>query len=145
MNRTASQALFEDQIKHLEGATLDSRKWRVFSRAFPLLDVAFEHDGRIPMRVQMHCDDWNELPPSIILATIDGDPLKPLPTGPTGIFHQGPHPKTGRPFICMAGAREYHTHDSHLADLWDNYKNRSGYDLGGILHQIWSAWMKSTP
>jgi hypothetical protein len=45
----------------------------------------------------------------------------------------------------MAGAREYHTHSSHVNDLWDNYKHRGGYDLGGILHQLWSAWLKTTP
>lgn len=145
MNRAASIALFEEQTKYLDGDLIEVRKWRIFSRTFPLLDVAFEADGRIPFRAQMNCDDWNELPPSITLLSIKGEVLTRVPTGPPGIFHQGPHPITKRPFVCMAGSREYHTHSSHISDRWENYKLRSGYDLGGILTRIWSGWLKSTP
>ena len=97
------------------------------------------------MRVRMTCDDWNGLPPIVTLLDQSGTGLRTLPTGPTGIFHQGPHPVTGRPFVCMAGTREYHTHSSHTGDLWDNYRNRGGYDLGGILTRIWNGWIKSQP
>ena len=145
MNKAASQAFFEEQTRPLQGDLLSVRRWRVFSLSFPVLDVGFETDGRRPFRVQMNCEDWNELPPSITLLSIEGTVLTALPTGPTGIFHQGPHPITNRPFVCMAGAREYHTHSSHTADVWDNYKTKSGYDLGGILTRIWSGWLKSTP
>lgn len=145
MNRAASIALFEEQTKHLDGELCEVRKWRVFSRAFPVLDVGFEADGRVPFRVQMNCEDWNELPPSITLLSIDGEVLKKVPTGSPSIFHQGPHPVTKLPFVCMAGSREYHTHSSHTSDSWENYKLRSGYDLGGILTQVWSGWLKSNP
>jgi hypothetical protein len=143
MNRAASQALFDEQVSHLDGVLLQMRKWRVFSRTFPLVDVSFEDANRTPFRVQMHCEDWNASPPSIALLAVDGTVLTALPTGPTGIFHQGPHPITGRPFVCMAGSQEYHTHSSHTADLWDNYKARAGYDVGGILTRIWNGWLKS--
>jgi len=145
MNRAASIALFEEHTRHLSGDLVEIRKWRVFSRTFPLLDVAFEAEGRRPLRVQMNCEDWNELPPSITLLAIAGEILAKAPTGPPGIFHQGPHPITNKPFVCMAGSREYHTHSSHISDSWENYKLRSGYDLGGILTRIWSGWLKSTP
>lgn len=137
-------ALFEGHTRALEGEILNSRGWRVISRAYPVLDVVFERDGRVPFRVQMHCEDWNELPPSISLLSADGAVLAQLPTG-SNVFNSSAHPVTGRPFICMAGAREYHTHSSHLNDHWDSYKMRSGYDLGGILTQIWFAWLKATP
>lgn len=145
MHKAASLALFDEEAKHLEGAVLEIRKWRIFSRTYPLLDVGFEDTSRSAFRVQMHCADWNELPPSITLLTSDGTALATLPTGPTGIFHQGPHPITRRPFVCMAGSREYHTHSSHTSDLWDNYRSRAGYDLGGILTRIWNGWLKSRP
>jgi len=145
MNKEASRALFEEQTRHLEGELLAIRNWTCFSREYPTLDVGFAGPGRQPLRVRMQCDDWNELPPAIDLLSIAGEQLKSLPSGPTGIFHQGPHNMTGRPFVCMAGTREYHTHSSHTSDLWENYKARSGYDLGGILTQIWAGWLKSTP
>jgi hypothetical protein len=143
MNRAAAHALFDEQVRHIAGDLLESRTWRVFQRAFPILDVGFEMEGRVPFRVQMSCEDWNDVPPAIALMTFDGAYLTAVPTGPTGIFHAGPHDVTKRPFICMAGSREYHTYSGHVNDLWDNYKNVSGYSLGGILEQIWSAWLKS--
>jgi len=45
----------------------------------------------------------------------------------------------------MAGVREYHTHPSHTGDVWENYKDRSGYDLGGLLTQVWRVWQQATP
>jgi hypothetical protein len=145
VNRAASKALFDEQTKFLESELVESRKWRVFSREFPVLDVAFVSAGRQPLRVQMNAEDWNEIPPVIRLLTLEGEWLTAVPTGPPAIFHAGPHPNTGKPFVCMAGAREYHTHPNHTTELWENYKTRSGYDLGGILTQIWSGWLKSTP
>lgn len=144
MNRAASEALFDEHTKHLEGEILNIRRWRIFSRAFPVLDVGFEAENRQPFRVQMNAEDWNELPPAVTLLSIDGAALTVLPSG-SNIFNQSAHPSTGRPFICMAGTREYHTHASHTSDLWENYKTRSGYDLAGILTQIWSGWLKSSP
>ena len=144
MNRAASNALFEDQTSQLSNL-IELRNWMVVERAYPFLDVRFDGPKRTAIRVRMACDDWNELPPSVTLLAPDGTALTAAPTGPTGIFHQGPHPATGRPFVCMAGTREYHTHSSHTGDLWDNYKNLGGYDLGGILTRIWNGWLKSQP
>jgi hypothetical protein len=93
----------------------------------------------------MVCDNWNELPPSVELLEADGTAMMAIPQGPTGVFNASAHPVTRKPFICMAGSREYHTHSSHTTDLWDNYKDKSGYDLGDILGQLWSAWLKSQP
>jgi hypothetical protein len=145
VNTEASQALFEEQTTQFSGELLELRKWRMVQHSCPILDVCFEQPGRTAMRVRMMCDDWNELPPSVTLLAEDGTALPAAPTGPTGIFHQGPHPLTGHLFVCMAGIREYHTHSSHTADLWENYRTRSGYDLGGILTRIWNGWLKSQP
>jgi hypothetical protein len=45
----------------------------------------------------------------------------------------------------MAGVREYHTHSSHVSDAWENYKTKSGYDLGGVITQVWRAWQQALP
>lgn len=145
MHDAASRALFEQQTENLVGLVLEERNWRVVERAFPILDVLFEAEGRQPLRVRMTCDDWNDLAPSISLLASDGTRLTKLLTGPTGVFNSSAHPITNHPFICMAGSREYHTHTSHTGDLWDNYRTQSGYDLGGILTRIWNAWRKSNP
>jgi len=145
VNRAASQELFEEQTRHLEGSILDTNGWHVFSRTYPVLDIGFKREGRVPLRLQLHCEDWNDQPPSVALLTWEGERLRTAPQGPTNVFNSSAHPNTGFPFICMAGSLEYHTHSSHTGDLWDNYKTRSGYDLGGIVHQLWLAWLNSHP
>jgi hypothetical protein len=32
-----------------------------------------------------------------------------------------------------------------VADVWDNYKSRAGYDLGGVITQVWRAWQTAKP
>jgi hypothetical protein len=93
--------------------------------------------------VQFTCPEWNELPPSIALLDRDGKYLSAIARDPGGVFNPGPHPMTGRPFICMRGALEYHTHPSHLNDPWGQLRGKSSYDLGGIVTQVWRAWRKA--
>jgi hypothetical protein len=42
----------------------------------------------------------------------------------------------------MRGSREYHTHESHISDIWDNYRGMPEFSLGGIITQLWNAWLK---
>ena len=95
-----------------------------------------------PLRLRLHCDGWNTEPPSIELLTREGENLTKVPGTSTGVFNGSPHPITGKPFICMRGSREYHSHSSHIADLWEPLRNRSEMSLAGILTQIWNAWRK---
>lgn len=142
MHEAASKAIFDSQVEKLSERLFKLRGWILHSNTYPVLDVSFQSDSRIPLRVRLVCDNWNEWPPSIQLLSIEGNTLSTIKRDPAGIFHKGPHPITRRPFICTPGSREYHTHTSHVGDLWDNYKNQSGFDLGGILTKIWRAWKK---
>jgi hypothetical protein len=108
------------------------------------VDLSFIAAGRATTRFRVHCDEWSSLPPSIIWLDEHGNLTKTIASAPGGQFQQA-HSGTGRPFVCMAGVREYHTHSSHSGDLWDNYRNRSGYDLGGIITQVWRAWLTAKP
>ena len=145
MNTTASKALFEVQTDQIAGRLLEARHWRVFTIKCPVVDIGFEIDGRTGLRLWLNFDDWNDQPPSILLLSMVGEPLATVPRDPGGVFNSSAHPATRRPFICMAGSREYHTHPSHVNDSWDNYKSRGGYDIGGILTQLWYAWQKAHP
>jgi hypothetical protein len=150
MNATACKALFDEAVGAITDRVLQARGWKVHSRDFPVLDVSFIANGRGTLRPRFQCDNWNELPPAIELLNADGDFIAALPamrTVPNGspIFNASAHPRTGRPFICMIGAREYHTHPSHTGDAWSNYAHRSEYDLGGIVTQVWQGWRKYWP
>jgi len=145
VNRQASLALFERDIRSLPSKLLEARGWSMVASEFPRLDVAFRRDGRIPMLLRLNCEDWNSRPPSMAVLAESGGPLTRFPTGGGGQFHSSAHPVTRVPFICMPGSLEYHIHPSHTVDSWDNYRDRPGYDLGGLVTQVWRAWLKVAP
>lgn len=144
VHKAAAKALFDKQAGFTP-ALLAERGWEVPLREFPVLELVFRAEGRVPLRTRFTCPDWNELPPSIALLALDGTSLGSIPRDPSGVFNPSAHPTTGRPFICMKGSLEYHTHSSHVNDSWDAIRGLSAYDLGGIVTQVWRAWQKATP
>ncbi len=144
MHPAAARVLFEEQVRTLTPELARRRGWEFHTLEFPLVDCSFHAAARTTMRLRMQCDDWNDLPPAISLHAADGAFLTALPPNPTGVFNAGGHPVTQRPFICMEGAREYHTHPSHPNDPWESVKGSSSFTLGGILTQLWHAWLKGS-
>jgi hypothetical protein len=143
MNKALSEAVFDEQTKNLaDPRLLKVRMWVINEINYPIVDITFQRPGRRPFRVRLKCDKWNSEPPPIELLSEGGSYLSRLPSG-SGVLNQGPHPTTGRPFICSPGALEYHIHSSHVTDHWENYKGKSSFDLGGIITQIWNAWRKT--
>ena len=142
MHLAASKALFEKDTRHLSPELAKRRGWEIHSIEFPIIDCSFTSQGRTTLRLRFQCDNWNDLPPSISLQAADGTLLSKLPTNLPGVFNPDPHPTTQHPFICMRGAREYHTHESHVSDSWESLKNNLNYTLGGIMTQLWYAWQK---
>jgi len=146
MNETASRALFEDDVRKISERLLASRNWKLYNNEFPVLDVGFRGDGRTELRLRFIAANWNDAPPSVELLDASGNFLaaNQVPQRPGGVFNQGIHPATSRPFVCMAGTLEYHTHSSHVGDSWNNYKSKDAFTLGGIMTQLWSSWQKMT-
>lgn len=140
MHELVSRAFFDEQTKGIKRIA-SLREWVIFRVEYPIIDVGFTGMSK-DIRIRMVCNDWNELPPSIELLTFSGNHLSDIRTDPGGVFNNSPHPFIGRPFICMIGSREYHTHSSHINDHWSNHKDMSGNDLGGILTRVWRAWEK---
>jgi len=141
--KALSKATFERDVGRIDGRSARSYNWRILESHFPILDVVFDHATAPALRLRLTCDDWDELPPSIELLDESGNHLRSAPPNGGGVFNASLHDITGRPFVCMRGAREYHTHQSHTSDLWDNYRGKSGMDLGGIVLQLWRAWKKA--
>jgi hypothetical protein len=142
MHELISRKLFDQQIAGLSERLAQTRNWIFHCLDYPVIDCEFRNSGRTPLRLRFQCNDWNALPPAIELLNADGTALTTLPSNSTNVFNSSAHPITGRPFICMRGSREYHTHSSHTSDSWDNLKGLEAYSLGGILTQIWHAWLK---
>jgi hypothetical protein len=151
MHELASRALFLEQTKYLQGKLAEARGWVFHQLEYPLIEVTFTDSvkRRISSRMRWSCENWDDNPPSVTLMNATGVPLKCADPpavefwpNSSGIFNPTPHPGTGLPFICMAGILEYHTHPSHIGDAWDGYRTREGYDLGGLLSQVWNGWLK---
>lgn len=140
MHELLSQRLFSEQVKHLTPRLAQSRGWVLHQVAYPILDCEFQAQGRTPLRLRFNCQNWNTQPPSVDLLDSTGTCLQQLPGGLPSVFNVSAHPSTGRPFVCMRGSLEYHTHPSHRTDPWENLRTSDDYTLGGILTQLWHAW-----
>lgn len=116
--------------------------WEYVTAIFPDLSVIFTHP-RSKRRVGFRFlfDGWDEQPPSLSLFDPDSKAELPWNEWPQGGWAAGnPHPTTGKPFLCLPGIREYHTHPSHVTDYWHNYKAKGSYTLGFILHRVWQRF-----
>ena len=140
MHELASRALFEDEVKKLRPELLETRGWVLFAKEYPILDVGFTARDGAKIRLLLSCQEWNDRPPSVDLLDWDGQRLPAIQRDPAGVFNNSAHPQTGRPFICMKGVREYHTHPSHARDAWESIKGSDNFTLGGILTQLWHVW-----
>ena len=144
MHTALSQALFEADTLQLTDTKALRFRWILHTVAYPIIECSFTEVNRTTLRVRLDCADWNETPPAIALMDSAGAPLECAPANPTSVFHQGPHPSTGMPFVCMPGTREYHTHSSHTGDTWEPRRTAPNYRLADILMQVWHAWLKGS-
>lgn len=142
MHPEASKLIFEDEVGRWPPDLASTRGWVLHEVHYPLIDCEFKRTGRTPLRLKLLFDGWDDQPPIITLHSSDGALLASLPPNPTSIFNSSAHPITGRPFICMAGSREFHTHSSHLNEPWSRLKGKPGFGIGDILTKLWHGWLK---
>ena len=142
MHPAVSRELFESAVGRLPPDLALKRQWTIHQLSYPIIDCQFGKAGRTPMRLRMEYTDWDDLPPSITILAPDGTLLVNLAANPTGVFNGSCHPVVSRPFVCMAGSLEYHTHPSHLTERWEQYRGKPGFDVLDILHKLWHAWLK---
>jgi hypothetical protein len=146
MNAIAAKALFDDGVSRIDERVSTAHGWIIHERTFPTLDISFRATDRQELRLRLNFEDWNDTPPSVTLLSSDGTPLTTLPGQRGGsIFNASAHPTMGRPFVCMAGIREYHTHPSHVGELWPNHKGQDSFSLGGIVTKLWHGWRRTWP
>jgi hypothetical protein len=135
----ASKAKFDAEVALLTPDYLRVKRWILWSAAYPVLDLTIE--AKRPLRLRVDCDNWNEVPPSVALLSPAGTFLTEAEVQPLAgsIFNQSAHEQTGRPYICMRGVREFHTHSSHRHEVWDTYRSEDGMNILGIITQITRA------
>lgn len=115
------ERLLEQELAICDGEELARRGVRLWREGTDIL-LAFDlgRDGKAGLFV-IDCAAFDAHPPGVVMA----DPLTrgalPLERWTPGVPHSI-HPTLGRPFICIQGVIEYHTHPSHVDDSWDRYR-----------------------
>lgn len=70
----------------------------------------------------LDCADFDAEPPSVDMVDLETHERLPIEQWLPGVPHSL-HPVTGRPFVCIQGTAEYHSHPSHTNDPWDRYRS----------------------
>jgi hypothetical protein len=137
LNELLARETFEADVRGMDAAHMAAHRRTCFALEYPLIDLGFDEPGRIPLRLQVHARNYDAQAPSIVLCAWDGTPFQNLPVA-AGVFNGSQHPSTGRPFVCMPGVHEYHTHPSHLDVLWEQVRGRLRLPI--VIYQIQEDW-----
>lgn len=150
MHPEVSKELFGEGSALLQDnpVLLRERGWIVLKAAYPDFHLAVKHRRTGKLRVfAFKCDGWNTQPLS--LALLDAETLEDLPgrLWPFGTNHWHQSGwispagiQTLMPFMCMRGIREYHTHKSHVTDLWSNHKDDPDCSFENLVLQVAHAF-----
>ena len=149
MDRTVSLKKFNSAVQSLltdAGLYIADQEWNVIAATYPTLAVVFRHPrSRRKVEFRFHCNDWDELPPSLSLHDPENGQELPWSAWPQGVWSVlNSHPSTGKPFLCLPGIREYHTHPVHLGDVWDRYRPGTSYGLLSIVDRVQQRFYDSS-
>lgn len=53
------------------------------------------------------------------------------------------HPNTNRPFLCLPGIREYHTHPQHTGDEWHLHRPTKEGSISVVCERLWLTMAKN--
>lgn len=100
--------------------------------------------------VVLSFDDYDLLPPSVrfvdpftsVSAHPGLDALLSSEQGDRNVLVR-PHPRTGLPFLCLPGVREYHQHPQHSGDDWLLHRSRGEGRLAVICERLWRSMSRT--
>lgn len=132
-----------------------SRGWEVLKADFPFFEIKFTISFNNKQINYLTClfdlRNYNILPISVTITY--PQPTKPGTTNMEDSIHRTVllegknimlnHHKLKRPFICIKGTYEYHTHDQHNKTYWDVYRYTGIGTLYQLVQTIWSGTTKN--
>jgi hypothetical protein len=167
VNPAVSHAKFERELASWDenAAAYRRRGWTLLARGELSVDVAFASQlpmgpyaikgAQIPLIsccVRIDFVNYDLWPPSVtFIDFLTGLPAYPpmghaFLRGMSGVAQDvliDPHPITGRPFLCVAGTREYHTHPQHNGDLWLVRRTSGEGTLARLCDLLWRGMVRS--
>jgi len=149
-----AEELFSEGVEKIKcnHSFLANRGWLVLTSTYPSVRIAVRHSRTGKVRVfDFRFDDWNDQPPALQLVdaeTLDSLPGSQWPRDNSSRWHASGWTSAGnivtpKPFMCMAGIREYHSHASHVNDHWANYRDLPDYSLENIVLQVAEAFQNA--
>ena len=135
------------------------RGWIMLRREPPLLDVAFL--ARLPIGgnivpavaacIQVDFTNFDLWAPSVefidpVTRQYAAPVVQALVEAEGGTPQNlivGGHPDTGRPFLCVPGVRQYHSHPQHTGDPWLLHRPPRGGSLTVICDRIWQTMART--
>lgn len=139
-----SQEIFNSELRKLTKSFLSSRNWKLLNKEYPNLEIEMNADNRDTFIVSAECSDYPSQVPSYIFKNKENKTLTKIEgIRGGGFINLGCHPISRGSFICTPGAREYHTHRSHVNDKWENHRAKlHEYGIIAMLSKIYNFWIK---
>lgn len=100
--------------------------------------------------IRLTYENYDLWPPSLtFIDALTREPTKPhvaavipTPEGLRNVLIDG-HPLTQKPFLCLPGIREYHSHPQHTGDDWLLHRAGGEGSLSVICDRIWRFMTKN--
>jgi hypothetical protein len=155
---TARKVEGELELWDANAEAYSRRGWIMLRREPPVLDIAFL--ARLPVGgnivpavaacVQIDFTNFDLWAPSVeFIDPIGRDYAPPVvqalveaEDGAQNLIIGG-HPDTGRPFLCVPGVRQYHSHPQHTGDPWLLHRPPRGGSLTLICERIWQTMART--
>jgi len=161
--RVARAKFTEASRLYEQRALFAPRGWVIDPPVFPLMTVQFlDQKQTVRCGVELQLRNYDFLPASVIFTNADRQPHTDMSLGsllrPYEVSHVPPaikdgfmlrmsgggylpglHPLTLRPFLCVRGVWEYHTHPQHVEILWESIRGLPGYGLQYVIEQAHNA------
>lgn len=139
-------------------ASYTRRGWIMLRREPPVLEIAFlarlpvggSVITAIPACIQVEFSNYDLWAPSVEFidpftreyAPPPVQALVEVPGGAQNLLVVG-HPETGRPFLCVPGIRQYHTHPQHTGDSWLLHRPGREGSLAMICERVWQTMART--
>jgi len=160
---TISRTKLSREIEHwIANAAHRERGWVLLRHDIDALTVELAFLGKVSIStgstplpvvacaIRLYYDNYDLWPPSLtFIDPFSGDATLPhvrafmaLPDGPRDVLIDA-HPLTGRPFLCFAGIREYHSHPQHTGDSWMLHRAAGEGSLATICDRVWRYMVRN--
>jgi hypothetical protein len=148
----------EFELWDANAALYRARGWLMIDRGDRFAEVAFLTGVGFgprtltvaPVCIRLEFENYDLWPPSLeFIDPISREPVHPPVNAfvdaeqrPQNILVAG-HPKTGRPFLCVRGTRQYHTHPQHSGDSWLLARAQQAGSLFTLCDRVYTTMVRN--